>query len=127
MEPLRPTRVTPPPLEDGDVVVERPPDVPEEAPASVVGRLLPLAMVVAMGGMTVLYFTSGAASSRGPMFLFFPVMMLVSVLGSVAHQSRGARRGGELDGDRRTYLRYLDELDGTLARSAEAQHASLHW
>ena len=80
-----------------------------------------------MGGMTVLYFTSGAASSRSPMFLFFPVMMLVSVLGSVAYQSRGARRGGELDGDRRAYLRYLDELDEALARTAEAQHESLHW
>ena len=74
-------------------------------------RLLPLVMVVAMGGMTVLYFTSGAASSRSPMFLFLPVMMLVSVLGSVAYQSRGARRGGELDQDRRSYLRYLDDLD----------------
>ncbi|MBJ7337264.1 MAG: type VII secretion protein EccCa [Mycolicibacterium sp.] len=84
-------------------------------------------MLLAMGGMTALYLTSGAASSRSPMFLFLPVMMLVSVLGSIAYQSRGARRGGELDENRRAYLRYLDELDEVLAEAAVAQHASLHW
>jgi S-DNA-T family DNA segregation ATPase FtsK/SpoIIIE len=127
MEPLRSPRLPPPPCDDGEIVVEAPPDVPKDPPANLVGRLLPVAMLLAMGGMTVLYFTSGAASSRSPMFLFFPVMMLVSVLGSVVHQSRGMRRGGELDEDRRSYLRYLDELDAMLARVAVAQHASLHW
>ena len=106
--------------------MEPPPDVPKEPPSNGWARLLPLGMVVAMGGMTALYLTSGAASSRSPMFLFLPVMMLVSVLGSMAHQSRGVRRGGELDQDRRTYLRYLDALDDGLARTAQRQHASLH-
>ena len=127
MERLRSKRVPPPPLEEGDVVVEPPPEVPKEPPSNGWARLLPLGMVVAMGGMTALYFDSGAASSRSPMFLFLPVMMLVSVLGSVAYQSRGARRGGELDQDRRTYLRYLDALDVGLAETARRQHASLHW
>ncbi len=107
--------------------MKRPPDVPKDPPSNLVGKLLPVAMLLAMGGMTVLYLTSGAASSRSPMFLFLPVMMLVSVLGSVAYQSRGARRGGELDEDRRAYLRHLDDLDQVLARTAAAQHASLHW
>lgn len=120
-------RLPPPPFDDGEVVVEQPPAVPKDPPANLVGRLLPVVMLLAMGGMTVLYFTSGAASARSPVFLFLPVMMLVSVLGSVAYQSRGARRGGELDADRRAYLRYLDELDDSLARTAAAQHESLHW
>lgn len=127
MELLRSPRLPPPVYGDGAIVVKRPPDVPKDPPSNVVGKLLPVVMLLAMGGMTVLYFTSGAASSRSPMFLFLPVMMLVSVLGSVAYQSRGARRGGELDGDRRAYLRYLDGLDEELARTAAAQHASLHW
>lgn len=107
--------------------MRQPPGVPKDPPSNVVGKLLPVVMLVAMGGMTVLYFTSGAASSRSPVFLFLPVMMLVSVLGSVAYQSRGARRGGELDGDWRAYLRYLDGLDASLAETAAAQHESLHW
>jgi len=120
-------RLQPPPFDDGDLVMRQPPGVPKDPPSDVVGKLLPVVMLLAMGGMTVLYFTSGAASSRSPAFLFLPVMMLVSVLGSVAYQSRGARRGGELDGDRRTYLRYLDGLDASLVRTAAAQHESLHW
>ena len=127
MELLRSMRLPPPPFEDGDIVVEGPPSLPKEPQTNVVGKLLPVAMVVAMGGMTVLYFASGAASSRGPAFLIFPVMMLVSVLGSVAHQSRGSRRGSEIDDDRRAYLRYLDALDEALVRTAEAQHAAMHW
>lgn len=127
MELSRSARLSPPPFDDGEIIVHRPPDLPKDPPTNLTARLLPLGMVLAMGGMTVLYFTSGAASSRSPMFLFLPVMMLVSVLGSVAYQSRGARRGGELDQDRRTYLRYLDDLDHDLARTAEAQNVSLHW
>ncbi|MCV7421671.1 type VII secretion protein EccCa [Mycobacterium yunnanensis] len=103
------------------------PAMPKDPPANLVAKVLPVVMLLAMGGMTMLYVTSGAASSRSPVFLFLPVMMLVSVLGSVAYQSRGARRGAELDDDRRAYLRYLDELDQTLARTAEAQHDSSHW
>ncbi|MEU0495360.1 type VII secretion protein EccCa [Mycobacterium sp. NPDC006124] len=120
-------RLRPPPFDDGELVVQAPPAVPKDPPTNLVAKVLPIVMLIAMGGMTVLYFSSGAASSRSPMFLFLPVMMLVSVLGSVAYQSRGARRGAELDDDRRAYLRYLDELDQTLARTAEAQHESLHW
>src|SRR5438128_531131 len=127
MEPLRPARVCPPSFADGEIVVDPPPALPKDQPSSVLARLLPVGMIVAMGGMTALYFTSGAASARSPMFLALPVMMLVSVLGSVAMQSRGARRGGELDRDRRAYLRYLDALDDGLGRTAEAQHESLHW
>ncbi|TPG34397.1 type VII secretion protein EccCa [Mycolicibacterium hodleri] len=120
-------RLPPPPFDDGAVIVKKPPDVPKDPPANLVGKLLPVTMLLAMGGMTVLYFTSGAASARSPMFLFLPVMMLVSVLGSVAYQSKGARRGGELDENRRAYLRYLDDLDQALTTNAVAQHASLHW
>jgi S-DNA-T family DNA segregation ATPase FtsK/SpoIIIE len=120
-------RLPPPPVDDGEIVVQRPPDVPRAPPTNLVARLLPVGMVLAMGGMTILYFTSGAASSRGPMFLLLPVMMLVSVFGSVAYRSGGARRGGELDEDRRSYLRYVDELDQILMRVADDQRVSCHW
>lgn len=127
MENICSQRLPPPPFDVGEVIVEQPPDVPKVEPVNVVARLLPVAMIVAMVGMAVLYFRSGAASSRSPMFMFFPVMMLMSVLGSVAYCARGGRRSGELDEDRRNYLRYLEALGEMLARTAEAQHASLHW
>jgi S-DNA-T family DNA segregation ATPase FtsK/SpoIIIE len=61
------------------------------------------------------------------MFMLFPVMMLVSVVGSLAYGSRGTRRTGEVDQDRREYLRYLDALDDATVRTAGAQHQAMHW
>jgi S-DNA-T family DNA segregation ATPase FtsK/SpoIIIE len=117
-------RLPAPPVDDGDIVVDPPPDVPRATPANPLKWLLPVAMLVAAGGMALLYFTSGA--SRSPMFMFFPAMMLVSVIGSLAYGSRGARHS-EVDQDRRTYLRYLDALDDAVTRTADAQHLSMHW
>jgi S-DNA-T family DNA segregation ATPase FtsK/SpoIIIE len=117
-------RLPAPPVDDGDIVVESPPDIPRATPVNPLKWLLPVAMLVAAGGMALLYFTSGA--NRSPMFMFFPVMMLVSVVGSLAYGSRGPRRS-EVDQDRRTYLRYLDALDDAVTRTAEAQHLSMHW
>ncbi len=125
MDFLCAARLPAPPVDDGDIVVDPPPDVPRATPANPLKWLLPVAMLVAAGGMALLYFTSGA--SRSPMFMFFPVMMLVSVIGSLAYGSRGTRRTGEVDQDRRTYLRYLDALDDATTRTADAQHRSMHW
>ncbi len=90
-------------------------------------RLLPLAMVVAAVGMMVLYFNSGAAVMRNPMFMFFPVMMLVSVVGSLAYGARGGNRTAEINADRRDYLQYIDILDQSAVKNANAQHLALHW
>ena len=118
-------RLAAPALDAGDIVVEPPPDVPRPAPANPLTWLMPAAMLVAALGMALLYFTSG--TSRSPVFMMFPVMMLASVVGSLAYGSRGARRTGELDQDRREYLRYLDALDDATVRTAGAQHRSMHW
>ncbi len=69
-----------------------------------------VAMGVATVGMMVIYFTSGTAAMRNPMFMFFPVMMLVSLLGTVAFGGRGGTRTAEINQDRRDYLRYLESV-----------------
>lgn len=88
---------------------------------------MPIAMIVATAGMTALYFTSGGAVTRSPMFMFFPVMMLVSALGSLALGVRGSNHTGEVNADRRAYLGYLDALETTVAKTARDQRRSLHW
>jgi S-DNA-T family DNA segregation ATPase FtsK/SpoIIIE len=118
-------RLAAPHLDAGDIAVEPPPDVPRQAPANPLTWLMPAAMLVAALGMALLYFISG--TSRSPMFMLFPVMMLVSVVGSLAYGSRGTRRTGELDQDRREYLHYLDAMDDATVRTAGAQHRSMHW
>lgn len=126
MEFIRGKRPAVPVVADGDIVVQPPPEVPHVTPANPLARLLPVAMVVAAGGMMVLYFTSGASGSRSPMYLLFPVMMLLSLVGTLAYGLRGARTA-ELDQGRRTYLRYVQALDRAAADTARAQHSSSHW
>ncbi|XJF11782.1 type VII secretion protein EccCb [Mycobacterium sp. AMU20-3851] len=108
--------------------MRQPPEVPVIEPAGPVARLLPILMLVAVGGMIVLYLSSpagsGASATRNPMYLIFPVMMVVSALGTLAHAGRG--RTAELDAGRRTYLRYLDELADQTAETAALQHLCLH-
>jgi len=120
-------RLGAPPMAQGDVVVQAPPDVPRDTPANPLTRLLPVAMVVASAGMMVVYFTSGAGTMRNPMFMFFPVMMVISLLGSVAFGARGGGRTAEINQDRRDYLCYLDSVDTTIAKTVEDQRFSLAW
>ncbi|MGE2718215.1 type VII secretion protein EccCa [Mycolicibacterium celeriflavum] len=99
-----------------DIEVKPPPALPKVASSNLVARLLPLAMLVAAVGMMAVYFTSGMSANRAPMFAFFPVMMLVSVLGTLVYGARGgAERTAEIERNRRSYLRYLDELDDAIA------------
>lgn len=108
MDFSREPRLPPPPVAEGDITLDAPPEVQKALPASPLARLLPVAVLVAAGGMMALYFTSGAATTaRGPMFMFFPVMMLASVLGSLAYGTRGANQTAQLNEDRRAYLGYL--------------------
>ncbi|MEZ0050623.1 S-DNA-T family DNA segregation ATPase FtsK/SpoIIIE [Mycobacterium sp. MAA66] len=110
----------------GDIEVRQPPALPGAAPTPLAGRLVPLVMVAAMAGMTLLYFKSANGVSRNPMFLLFPAMMAISVLGSAVYGSRGVRRTSEIDADRREYLRYLAALGECADRCARDQHDWLH-
>ena len=127
MEFIREPRLPAPPVAHGEIAVESPPDIPKAVPGNPLARLLPVAMVVATVGMMALYFTSGSGAMRNPMFMFFPVMMLMSVVGTLAYGARGTNRTAEVNVDRRDYLRYLDTVDDAIARTAADQHRSLHW
>jgi len=124
----REPRLPAPPVPEGAITVEAPPVVPKSLPTNPLARLMPVTLLVAAGGMMTLYFTSGGASAgRGPMFMFFPVMMLASVVGSFAYGNRGADHSAQLTEDRGEYLGYLDALDRTIGTTAIDQHRSLCW
>ncbi len=127
MEFTREPRLPAPPIADGEIVVEAPPEVPKAVPVNPLARLLPVATIVAAVGMMAFYFTSGAGAMRNPMFMFFPVMMLVSVLGTLAYGARGTNQIAELNENRRDYLRYVDALDRAVAKTADDQSQSRHW
>ena len=117
----------PPVMPGGQIVVNPPPELPKPPAVSPLARLMPVAMIAAMAGMGALYLTSGSASARNPMFLFFPAMMLVSVVGTLLHGARGSGRAAEVNDRRAEYLRYLEALDAALARCANEQQVALHW
>ena len=108
-------------------MVKPPPDLPRETSGNPLSRLLPVAMIVATAGMMVLYLTSGSSAMRNPMFMFFPVMMIVSLLGTVATGGRSGSRFSEINRDRRDYLRYLGSVDLQIAEAIEQQRLSLSW
>jgi DNA segregation ATPase FtsK/SpoIIIE, S-DNA-T family len=124
MEFVRAPRLPAPPVDGGAVLLDAPPEVPAASSTGSVARLLPVAMIVAALGMTALYFTSGAATNRSPMFAFFPIMMVMSAFGSLAYGMRHDRRGAELDRDRRGYLRYLEDVERAVSETAADQQDS---
>lgn len=110
----------------GEFVLETPPAAPRQAGGHPLARLMPFAMLVAAGGMMVLYFTSGSGQTRNPMFGFLPLMMVMSLVGTLVFGARGSQRGSEVDGNRREYLRYLDGVDRAFAGTAGGQYEDEH-
>lgn len=127
MESLRERPPRPAAVPDGEIRLRRPPAVPRAEPVSPLTRLLPVLMLVAVGGMVVWFLTSGpaATAARNPMYLVFPAMMAVSALGTLAHSARG--RTAELNTGRRDYLRYLDAVADQARETARRQHVWQHW
>ena len=120
-------RLRVPPMAHGRVAVEAPPQIPAFTPVNPLARLLPVAMLVAAVGMMAVYFTSGAPALRNPMYMFFPVMMLTSVLGTVVYGARGSNRTADINRNRQKYLRYIDTLDGAAASSIDEHRRALQW
>ena len=127
MDFLREQRVPAPAMAHGPVVVDAPPQIPPAMPTNLLARLLPVAMLAAAIGMMAVYFTSGAQTMRNPIYLFFPVMMLTSVVGTLVYGSRGTNRTADINKDRQKYLSYLDTLDQATTSTADAQRRSLRW
>jgi DNA segregation ATPase FtsK/SpoIIIE, S-DNA-T family len=114
----------PPAFPTADIAVAAPPELPGPASPTALVRLLPVVMSVITVGVMAVAFLSGSAVSRNPMFLAFPMMMLVSMM-VAAVTGRGSRRGGGIDADRAEYLSYLSHLRQTVAETAVAQRLSL--
>ena len=107
-----------------DIVVAAPPELPGPTPSTALVRLLPFVTSVTTVGAMAAAFLSGSAVGRNPMFLAFPVMMLVSMVLTAA-TGRGSGRGGGFDAERAEYLAYLSHLRQTVTQTAVAQRLSL--
>lgn len=117
-------RVPPPPSAPVEVRLQAPSSVARPAPVNIVMRLLPLAMLVAVVGMTILFVTSDSSAVRNPAMLMFPLMMVVSTVAMMS-QTRGGTRGEDVDSERRDYLRHLANARDEVADHVRAQRESL--
>lgn len=126
---VRRLRVSPPRMPGGEVNLQGPPEVPRVIPGNLLMKLLPFVMIVAVVGMIALMVTVGGRDmARNPMFLIFPMMMIMSMAGMF--MGGGARQGkaaAELNEERKDYFSYLSGLRDDSDATGDQQRTALEW
>jgi S-DNA-T family DNA segregation ATPase FtsK/SpoIIIE len=110
----------------GEVHVEPPPEVPRVIPASVMQKVLPLVMIASVLGM-VAYVLSTGEGRNNPLFLLFPITMVLSTIGMFATGRGASQAKAEMDEDRKDYLSYLGQMRQRARQVAGQQRAALEW
>ncbi len=122
----RPARRRGPVEPRGEIVLESPPELPETVSGGGAGQALTYLPMLAGAGATGLFVSGGGGS---PLTYVASGMMGLSMVGMAAGGM--GRNSGEkrrrLDGDRRDYQRYLQQVRLRVRKAAEAQRASRLW
>ncbi len=121
----RTEKLTAPPVPQGEIALQAPPALPRPTPRPLIQIVLPIVLVVAVGGMVVVMMRTGMM--RNPMFMLFPVMMAVSAVGMLAGTLTGGNKTAETDELRKDYLRYLGQTREEVRRTAAAQREAALW
>ncbi|MGC4804363.1 type VII secretion protein EccCa [Micromonospora sp. DT233] len=121
----RPPRQPGPALPRGEVLLETPPELPEQLPRGMGQLLMILPMLCGVGAMAFLY----AGRQGGTMTYvaggLFGVSMLGMFVGSM--MGSGGNEKAELNAERRDYMRYLTQVRRKTRRAAEQQRAAMRW
>src|ERR1700761_5938064 len=123
----RPTRRVPPEMPSGELTLQEPPVLPEEASGNV--ALLLTYIPMAMGSsLTMLLFTNSSSMSGTRMWLAGGLMVLttLSMLFGMVGRNSGTRRR-RTKGERRDYLRYLTQTRRKVRQQTLQQQQSLTW
>ncbi|MEU8662802.1 type VII secretion protein EccCa [Actinoplanes philippinensis] len=119
----RPPRRPGPQLPRGELVLESPPELPEQLPRGLGQLMMILPMVCGVGAMAFLYAGRGA----GTMTYVAGGLFGVSMLGMFFSQLGGNDKKAEVDAERRDYMRYLSQVRRRARRAAAQQRAALGW
>ncbi|NKY50427.1 type VII secretion protein EccCa [Nocardia vermiculata] len=111
----------------GEVTLQPPPEIPRAVPGSLLSKLMPVVMIVGMGGMMALMFTRGGGIASNPMSMMFPMMMIFSMVGMFAGQGGKGQKSAEANEDRKDYLRYLDQVRKDVDETATQQRSAVEW
>ncbi|MDF3340293.1 type VII secretion protein EccCa [Mycolicibacterium septicum] len=126
---VRRLRVAPPRMPGGEVNLAPPPEVPRAIPGNLMMRLMPFVMLVAVIGMIALMITVGGRDmARSPMFLLFPMMMIMSMVGMfMGGGNRNGKAAAELNEERKDYFSYLAHLREEADTTGAEQRTALEW
>jgi S-DNA-T family DNA segregation ATPase FtsK/SpoIIIE len=113
----------------GEVNLQAPPEVPRAIPGNMLMRLMPFVMIVAVVGMIALMVTVGGRDmAKNPMFLIFPMMMVMSMAGMFAGGAgRTGKAAAELNEERKDYFSYLANLRDEADETGAQQRTALEW
>ncbi|MEV0617188.1 type VII secretion protein EccCa [Nonomuraea sp. NPDC050404] len=122
----RPERRPGPKPPRGEVLLESPPEIPEVQGQGLMLVLTYLPMVAGAAAMALMFTSYGNANpimyvSSG----LFALSMLGMTLGQVGRQA--GERKYKLNGARRDYFRYLDQVRKRARRAAKQQREALEW
>ncbi|AQZ70810.1 type VII secretion protein EccC [[Actinomadura] parvosata subsp. kistnae] len=123
----RPERRRPPEPPGGEVLLESPPEIPETVTGGGLTQLLTYLPMIAGAGAMALMFTGG--STGNPIMLVSSGLFAISMVGmSVGQMMRNAgERKNELNGRRRDYYRYLEQVRKRVRQAAAQQHCAMTW
>ncbi len=126
---VRLPRIAPPRPPGGEVIVNPPPDLSRPVAGGLLMKLMPLVMLLAVGGMMAMMFLTGGRSIlTNPFGLMFPLMMLMSMGGMfMGNRGGGGKKAAELNEERKDYFRYLDQLRTDVRRTGALQREALEW
>ncbi|MGA3537808.1 type VII secretion protein EccCa [Micromonosporaceae bacterium DT194] len=121
----RPPRKPGPALPRGELLLESPPELPEQLPKGLGQLLMILPMLCGAGAMAFLYAGRGGGTMTYIVGGLFGVSMLGMALGSLA--SGGNNTKAELNAERRDYMRYLAQSRKRTRRAAAQQRGATAW
>ncbi|GAB2910359.1 type VII secretion protein EccC [Nonomuraea fastidiosa] len=123
----RPERRRPPEPPSGEVLLESPPEIPETVTGGGLTQLLTYLPMIAGAGAMALMFTGGSA--HNPIMLVSSGLFAVSMIGmSVGQLMRTAgERRNQLNGLRRDYYRYLEQVRKRVRTAAAQQRRAMTW
>ncbi len=120
-----PERLSPPACEKGDIVVTAPQEATNSARPNQLIGFLPIVSAVATVGAMAAAHLARPSLARNPLFMLFPLVMLVSALVTVL--SNADRRRAELTAQRADYFGYLADMRAIAVKTAVVQRESAIW
>jgi len=108
----------------GELLVESPPELPEQLPRGIGQLLMVLPMVCGVGAMAFLYAGRGGGLITYIAGGLFGVSMLGMAVGTMGGDGN---KKAELDAERRDYMRYLAQIRKRVRRASDQQRAAATW